>query len=226
MVAALIAFSGRGELLLRSAGLLLIAVWLALDLWAWLLDKAPGWKWLIIVGTTATNLMLIAVMGIMWWWLDGKLADDREAAATNMSISLAQPAITNDPLSSVITVANGSNLNIWQRQSFCWIDELTTADHIDFFQSPSQFIVAPGTSLIKAGDAGSDMCVFNQMMDTKIMGGITCVDMRIEIIYALDNQPLLNQRKESRFVTRQEPGGFKWYRQALSQPTAFCKELR
>src|SRR5258708_29809116 len=70
VVATLLAFSGRGELLLRSLGLLLIAVWLSIDLWAWLLAKRTRWKF--VMGWTATSAMLISVMGIMWWWLDGK----------------------------------------------------------------------------------------------------------------------------------------------------------
>jgi len=60
-IATLNVISGRGELLLRSYGLLLIVFWLAVELWVWLLEKPTIWKQ--VFGRAVCDAMLIAMMG-------------------------------------------------------------------------------------------------------------------------------------------------------------------
>jgi heme/copper-type cytochrome/quinol oxidase subunit 4 len=122
VVATLIAFSGRSELILRSIGMCLIAIWLSLDLWAWLLRKRPRWAWTMVFGCTCTSLMLIAVMGIMWLWLDGKLADERDEAFRQLSSS-ASLSDGTDPIYTLFKVTNASGSAIsGKHQLVCFIN--------------------------------------------------------------------------------------------------------
>src|SRR5271170_4245516 len=59
VVATLIAFSGRSELTLRSYGILLIALWLAIDFWAWLLPRPSKYDMKYVFGWTFTSFLFI-----------------------------------------------------------------------------------------------------------------------------------------------------------------------
>jgi hypothetical protein len=112
VLGTLIVFSGRGELQLRSYGTLLIGVWLAVDLWAWLLKRESRWR--LVVGWTATSLVMISVMGIMWWWLDGKLRDQIDETYAKLTATARMPP-TNDVYYSAFSVTNGGPVSIGKR---------------------------------------------------------------------------------------------------------------
>jgi len=69
-VGVLVAFSGREELQLHCYGVLFVAIWLAFDLWVWLLGN--GTKWRFAVGWTLSNLLLIAWMAFVGWSISTK----------------------------------------------------------------------------------------------------------------------------------------------------------
>jgi hypothetical protein len=108
VVAAFLTFTGRGELQFRTAGLLLVWLWLSVDLWAYLIRKDWG-RWKFVVGWTTTHLMLIGAMGIMWWWMIGKLNDQQDDTYKNLSLVI-HPAL--DPFRSVVSITNGGNVAI------------------------------------------------------------------------------------------------------------------
>ena len=107
VIATAIAFSGRNELALRSWGLLGVAIWLAIDLWVWLLPEATRNRLAYSFGCTATSAMLIGMMGIMWWWMNGKLEDQRSEVFDHLT---AEHALPNgvDPVFTLFTVTNNS----------------------------------------------------------------------------------------------------------------------
>jgi hypothetical protein len=146
MVGALIAFSGRQELQLRSAGLLLVAAWLAIDIWAWLIKKESTWKFAL--GWTSTSLLLIGVMGIMWWWLDSKLYDDRLDTLAKMTVSMSAPG-NADPLSSIVTINNPSLHDVTVRHADCWMNHVTYANGMNFERSFSHLPLALANPLVR-----------------------------------------------------------------------------
>ena len=92
-IATFIAFTGRSELVLRSLGMILIFLWLSVDFWVWLLPRPDKYKLKYTFGWTVTYAMLFAVMGMMWWWLDGKLQEQREDVLQNLFSVSKTPTI-------------------------------------------------------------------------------------------------------------------------------------
>jgi hypothetical protein len=97
MIGILLRITGHGQLLLRSLALLALAIWAALDFWAWILPKKGCWKF--VIGWTATSLLLIAVMGgIRWWFLD-QLSDERKEVQQKLVANHSTPyGHDNDPM--------------------------------------------------------------------------------------------------------------------------------
>ena len=56
VIGVLIPFSGHRELLFRSAGMALLALWLAGDLWWWLLKNGSVWRF--VIGWTGTQVLV------------------------------------------------------------------------------------------------------------------------------------------------------------------------
>jgi hypothetical protein len=155
-VATLIAFSGRGELLLRSIGMCLVVIWLALDLWAWLLSKRAGWKWIWVLGANSTSLMLIAVRLCMWWWMDGKLKDQQDDVSKHLEVQVRPPG--NGKLFDVLfTLFNRSEFDVERRTAICFLvferyENDYILDHTGRVFSDDRVIIRHG------GDSDTIMC--------------------------------------------------------------------
>jgi len=118
IVGTLIEFTGPSSLQIRSFGLLIVGLWLSMDLWKWLLHKATRWKF--VIGWTSTNLLLVAVMAVMWGWMKRNLQNIREQALRNIKIDYSIPAgSTNNPLGSMFTVTNNSTEVLSPSRPWC-----------------------------------------------------------------------------------------------------------
>jgi hypothetical protein len=102
VVGAAVTFSGRGDLAMRSYALVVIWLWLAIDIWAWLLpleDKGipfdchgkPRMGFKYAIGGAFTSALLLLVGMNMWWWMDGKLKDQQDEVFQQLEIQARAP---------------------------------------------------------------------------------------------------------------------------------------
>src|SRR5712692_2450882 len=247
LVAAFLTFSGRGEMQLRGIGLVLVAMWLSVDLWAWLILKR--WKWRFVIGWVITSLMLIGAMGIMWWWPDGKLEDQRAEVFQKLSAShQAMPAAKEefDPLFTLFTVTNDSSYTISGKHALiCYVNLAVGAngysrldniwESVDgktmmFGAAVDQFrdFIPTLEPLQPGGDAQTDQCL-------KVIGferGVACVDVTLIFWYSLETQPLYKQEKDFRFIAQREfrssghgKPDFVWYSEPIGSKRDFCRQF-
>ncbi len=243
-VGALITLSGRGELQLRSVGLLLVALWLAVDLWAWLIKKE--WSFRFALGWTSTSLLLVGVMGIMWWWLDGKLPDQREEVAHSLVFAHHYPPGKQlNPIETLFTVTNNSGFAVsGKRQLICYLISAAGNDETSVTQNMWEaFVPDPITrkwegvfgggnplSLwpeIKLGpilEPNGDTDTYDQCLGlTHFETTTNCIDLKLIFLYSLETQPDLMQRKDERLVGTVEGGQFVWEAEPVNSRVDFCR---
>jgi hypothetical protein len=236
LVATLCTVVGRSDLLLRSAGLLLAALWLSLDIWAWLLRR-QWYRWAYILGCLFTSMILVAVMGVMWWWLDGKLQEQRQDALQHIRIEYTIPAgYKYDPLESMFTVTNNSSQTLsGKHQIACFvnlivvnggtvtIDKLSLAQHYPkgweiISGSLSKTPIKELSPIEPGGDAITESCL--SLLEPRTFD---CADIVLTFQYYLQTQPSTLQQVKTRIVTYETgDGGFQWYKQGLDQPGSDC----
>ena len=193
MLATFIAFSGRGELSLRSYGLALVGLWLIVDLWNCAIRKTSRWKF--VIGWTGSSLIVIAVMGVMWWWIDGKLKDQQDDVFQNLTSSVEMPA-PGDAMNSFFTLTNGGKTGI-VHSDFCGI-HLIVGVNKQFVARVSVAGGFPyGTTLGASGVAQSTQCL--QFLAPNV-GTVACADVEFWVKYALETQPAAEKKKFFRFV--------------------------
>lgn len=220
MVATFIAFSGRGELLLRSVGMLFIVFWLAIDFWNWLLTKHYGWRWMTIFGTSITNLMLIAMMGTMWWWMNGKLKDQQEDVYQHLNGNAFLQANGDVMMDSMFSFNNGGETDIAKHQMFCVPIVIVTPDRRQVDNRMRnlhlQFLRASDIPLKAGGDGESAPCL--QLIG---ISPILCADVIVGIDYELSTQLDIKKRKEVRFVLDARTGT-QWHQQGVDYRESYC----
>jgi hypothetical protein len=220
MVATLIAFSGRGELQLRSVGLLLVSIWLSIDLWSWLLGRKTQWKF--VIGWAATSATLIGVMGIMYWWLDGKLQDQRDNAFQNLTAGhRLPPGVEDDPTYTMFSVINGGSFDISKHRIICHTTLAVGNNGTSEFRG-FNIEVPHSDSVLKAGgDVSTDQCLhyhFEQETD--------CADVTLVFRFSLDTQPNFEQEKLFRFIAyKGRNGNFEWYGEPQEEPGSRCEQF-
>jgi hypothetical protein len=241
IVAALITFSGHSELFLRSVGLTVVGLWLILDLWAALLRKE--WQWKFTAGWSGTSAILIVVMAVMWWWLDGKLEDQREAVSLGLHFShYSAPGKT--PKDTWFTVANDSAYAISGKHKLACFINYSVGDHghsiIDgIWQAftPDEITgkwrgasgadahantlwphLRIGPSLQPGGDSETDECL-NVIYSPEP----ECIDLTLIFLYSLEDQPTLKQEKDFRYIGELEDNTFVWRSEPLNAPSRICQ---
>jgi len=236
VIGAIVTTTIHRYLMARSIGLLLIAIWLAVDIWEWLLRKErKQHQWRFVIGWSSTSVLLVAVMLIMAWMLNGVLEDDRSEVLDKLTIDYSMPDESN-PNSSVISITNGSSHDISGRHRIVcnknlevsW-DGLGVTQNIGLTQNGPHTWTLFGGQLVTpikdtgiiihgGGDAQSDSC-----MAAINWGKTDCSDMTIRFQYFLADQPSAKQEKSTRIVTHVDGhGGFKWYKQPLDTEYSPC----
>jgi hypothetical protein len=217
VVATLIAFSGRGELLLRSVGMVLIAIWLALDLWAWLLDRAPHGRWTLVYGATSTSLMLIIVAGIMWWWMDGKLKDQQDEVFQDLELQVRPPG-RGRLYDALFTLTNKSHFDVERHALVCFsvverYENSNPASNVSRAFSSDKVLIKNGGDS-ETLDCGKNMTVTHPLK---------CADLIVQFRYVLMTQPKDEKERKFRFVTRPEQGGYSWIAEPLESKEIYCR---
>jgi hypothetical protein len=229
VLGVLIVFSGRGELLLRSWGALLIGLWLAFDLWAWLLKKEENlFSFKFVIGWTGTSFILIGVMGIMWWWMDGKLRDQRDNVHEKLVLSVLLPPGEADPVASLFTVTNNSSNEIASYSAYCLINKIMYDKTVVQAHPPNDWTFAQRAKsspfpLHNGGGSDSFSC-----LDRNIIGyDFKCADVTMKVNYnlAIDDDGTL-ATKDFRFVTGSNQGRFQWMEKNPEDTQIYCLELK
>jgi hypothetical protein len=250
-VGVLIRFSGRGELQLRSVGLLCVAVWLSADLWARLIKR--DWKWKFVAGWTGTSLIFIGVMGIMWWLLDGKLQDQRDEVFAQLSSQHSIPEQAN-PALTVFTVSNNSSYALSGKHKLvCKINLMVGNNGTSQVSGPAWEALVPNSPEGKMGgvlggsvagkllsDAavtsyrdsiptveplqpGGDAETNDCLRGTLFEHGADCIDMELVFWYSLQTQPDFKQEKHFRYVAIKEGPSFIWNQEPVQSTTSYCR---
>jgi hypothetical protein len=243
ILAWLLAPSGRGELELKGAGVVALALWLSIDLWHVLLQKK--WQWRFVTGWTGTSLLFIVSMTIMWWWLGGKLSEQRIDVALKLSFEhYVIPGMDDNPMFTKFTVVNNSGYALSGKHKLVCYINLAVGDHgtsliekawegeqldatgkwtgllggaVDAYRDniPTVETMQPG------GDAETDQCL-------KSLGfaeGTDCIDTTLIFWYSLETQPTFKQEKDVRYVATKEGSSFVWSRQPLNSNTNYCRHF-
>ncbi len=243
VIATFVAFAGRGELVLRSWGMLFIVVWLTVDLWVWLLPKRDTYRVKYAIGWTVTSLMLIAVMGIMWWWLNGKLEDQRDDVYQHLAASHSiPPGSEDDPMNTMFTITNNGSYEISDKHQILCNTHLAVGvggtstirgfvsgissqgtkfnilgGGLDREHFPIQ--IASTTPIAPGGDAQTEPC----LSAYHFTPGTECADVTIIFWYALETQPDLEQEKDFHFIAlKTRAGGFSWYTEPVESKRDYC----
>jgi hypothetical protein len=225
VLGALITFAGRGELRLRATGIVLIAIWLAADLWAWVPTKGYGWRF--VAGWSGTSVLLIAAMGIMWWWLDAKLEDQEDDVFANLRASVVVPP-SGDPYSSKFTVRNGSgSVAIGDRTIEC-IPILFTdvrgwvLNFRDIFPNGISEVWPSPQAELGPGNAETDPCLIGILIRD---WPPSCLDTILDVRYSIVTQPAIARHKRFRFVATSANGQWQWDEQPVDLNGTYCSSF-
>jgi hypothetical protein len=239
LIATALAVTGRSELALHSYGLLAAIMWLILDLWVWLLEKRPNWHWRFAIGVGLSSALLIFVLAVVWWWLDGKLQDQRENVFQHLEFShYLASSDENNPMNTIFTVTNGGGYQISRNNLIGCEVILAVGDqgasfvqnigrpayanpdngHIEISRTGEhpQFV---GSLLNRGDDAESAKC----LSWFGFQHGAQCLDVRIVFWYSLESQPDREQEKKVRYVAgKGNDGKFSWLPQPADSPQSYC----
>lgn len=218
LVGCSINYVGRGEIIFRSVGVLAIAAWLIFESWVWILRSIRSlYKW--AVGAATTDLILIISLGIMYWFLSGKLLEDRVNSWNKLDSTVFLPP-SQDALDSIFTITNYGEMVIGKHQISCIPNRIVTDR---FLSVEGEFghlqHIWPDIPIKRSGDSQSDNCLSGMFNN---FGSVVCADVTLDITYELLDQPNATQFKRWRFVTSKGEGS--WHRQALDYPGSYCKQ--
>ncbi len=241
LIGFLIAFAGRSELPLRSYGMLIIALWMIVELWAWLLPLKDASRLKYMCGWTATSVLLIGVMGLMWWWMDGKLQDQREDVWNGLT---AGHTSDSDPTAAIFSVTNGSRYVISRRhQIICYTilaignAGTSTITYAATWATPGQLHMSGSleqahieakrtladSPMEPGGDVESDPCLQFYRFAGRSNTGTVCADIALIFWYTLDTQPDLEQERQFRFIARRTAyGAYSWWPSPLQAKGSQC----
>jgi hypothetical protein len=214
VLGAVVELVGRDDLLFRSYGLLIVALWLSFDLWIAVLKR--GSRWRFVLGTTGTNACLIVVMISMRWGMKDKLQDQREDVFRNLAASVVVPT-SNNPYWSSFTVRNNGSTSIGKREIKC-SPIIFTHTNGDIALDHGSSEAFPMTyAEMKPGNAETSQCL-------ALIGPSDpqCLDAVLSIDYSLTTQPNTDQRKQWRFYAVQSAGAFQWAEEPVDEPRSYC----
>lgn len=225
-VGAAITFTGRGDVAIRSYGLLFVAVWIAVDFWAWLIPAIDyfekpnriGFKYCI--GAAFTCALGTGLMLIMFWQLRDRLEDDREEVERNLSIIAQMPDNQDIHKIRATMINNGQQDIASHHQILCRVNRMnlqngSTVTNVGWGASQSPAVIQ------KHGDGESDACLKGSP-DWGENNAVICMDMTVEIDFSLVMQPSILMTKRVRLVASGDKSDFLFYQQPLESTDNFC----
>jgi len=212
VIATLVAITGRGELQLRSYGLLMIAMWLSIDLWVWILAQPTRWKW--IVAGSAPSIMLISVMWIMYSGLQGRLEDQQDDVYQHLELHVRP---SSNAQNVMFTMKNGGTTDLGPHGIAC---NLSIARFENSVTLEDMLLErTPESDRLVAGDAESSSC----LSVSPVKFPMVCADMTVHVQYVLATQPETKRDRLFRFFGHKDGAEFVWDQQPVNTAGRFCR---
>jgi hypothetical protein len=234
--------------MMRSVGILLVALWLIVDIWFKILPSLNRYK--VIAGWATTNALLIGVMGMMWFWLNDKLATQRDEVFQHLTVQHTSGFPAEDIYATTFVIKNDSPNKISNKHVLaCFINAIVGDDGknaaISHWQIPPTHKFPLGGMIMDGrdpaiSDPGEE--IWNDAFladpiesggdaetDRNCFGNITlkntqCVDVTVAFWYALETQPDWRQEKKFRYVGITNGGTFTWQQQPISSSRQYCRQ--
>ena len=206
VTASTLAFVGHGEVLLRGFGLVFVAIWLIADLWNWLLQKRNCYT--TVVGCALSSIVLIAVMHIMLWLLNGYLEDERNDTFLHLTGNIySSPSGT--ATEAIFTIKNEGQTGLADHRLACVVNFAEYGTTMIFEKTPVWITASLGLPLSRGGGTQSTAC----LSIVSNLQNLTCGDITYKYDYVLATQPGQWQSKTFRFVTMRFGNRLGWYGQ-------------
>lgn len=228
VIGTALAFAGHLEVLIRSVGILLLAIWLSVDLWIVLLGSKLSQKrirrWKYVIGWTATSTLLIATMGIMYWLLSVTLEEATDDSYHNLRATVTLPA-SGDPFESQFTFTNGGKHQINSYQIKCGVNVLRTTPVMQFdhgFSDSKTDIYT--TRLQPDGDAVTSLCL-EAIGDTvkALHLELQCADISPYFLFTVDSWPW-GIYKPFRFSVYKSGNSYQWESISVDDKRMHCAD--
>lgn len=218
--------TSKNQLQFRSIGFILIAIWLAVDWWAWLLSKGVSpnnlrrwFSWKLAIGWVGTSIiLLIGVAGTMWWGVSDAVDNQQQETFEKLSIDI-EPQPSGDAADSVFTIRNNSRADISHSLVVCHVNFARYRSGLMFDKVTNRFISKPLLPMKAGGDAQSESCL------TSFVGGdpLVCGDVTIEFKYVITQDPGSHKSKSFRFATHASHGLLSWYQESKEIERSSCE---
>jgi hypothetical protein len=228
LIGAAITATGHSQMLVRSAALIICAVWLCFDLGVWVSKRKWSNHKKAMVFSFLSCLISCSSMGIMYWFLDSTLHDQQDDVWQKLEATASTPT-SGDLALSTFTWTNGGSIAIDKNhQLSCLVNQIL----YDNGANLKNFSVAQGLmvpfELLPGGDSQSVSCL--SANGTRVFGVYDkgqrsmpiCFDVTLRIEYALVTQPLDRRSKLKRFVAN-KTDGYIWHGQAVGMPISPCE---
>lgn len=221
MLGAAISLAGPHNLPFKSACLLAIAVWLIIDLWAYVLHKSDTSRLrIVLVGWTLTNVLLIGVMGVMYLWLAGALQEQQDDVYAKLDVLAFMPD-SRSILRTGITVTNNGGTDINDHRVTCWLRRVPYFPYGGLAKFGMATTLPKKTGIKVYGDAETSYCLAGiQAMPPD--SHAVCADITVAVSYSLITQPATTKTKQYRFVADGED--FVFHKQPIEYSGDYCPE--
>jgi hypothetical protein len=222
LIGAAVTATGHSQMLVRSIALAMCAIWLSFDLGVWVSKKRwPNHKKAMIF-STLTCLICCSSIGIMYWFLDSTLEDQRIDVFQNLQGEVALPP-SRYIMDSSFTFKNNGRTAIGSHQVSCKINSFYANDgKVSITDSQSTIVGDFRVPLEPGGDAQSDVCL-GRIFSRDSLPDPKCGDITLQMYYVLETQPAYLQRKEFRFVADKKDD-FTWHPQPVMMRDSPCKK--
>lgn len=240
---AAVSLAGPHDLKWKSACILAIGVWLIVDVWAHFLPTKNRYK--VIGVCLLTNLILIAVIAVMWYWLNDKLTAERADVWQHIDIthyyglkSGAYPAAT-----SFSVINNSSSAISGFHQLGCFVafafpvtgTSFITSMWQSFDRNQQRQLLSSGTDaqmeeliwghMVEAAEIkpGGDAETDSRCLATIGFKDTQCTDVTVYFWYSLEDQPLIRQTKMFRYVGNNVDDSIVWQQQPVDLSKSPCE---
>jgi hypothetical protein len=242
LIGAAAAAMGHSQMFVRSAAVVLCAVWFSIDVGIWIAEAKWPRQWKSMVFSAVSCGLCCLAMGIMYWFLMSTLEDQQNETYSRLSASMYLPPSGNI-FSSLVSVVNGGQPTISRKLIACYILQLDALNDegTDFHMKDFGEIARPdGTKSVIVPPVGRfDPHPF--MDSVPISGGgegqtdscipiirpngvhAECADVNVFFYYNLETQPEEDRLKMFRYVAKSDEGSLKWSQQPVDYKGSYCK---
>jgi hypothetical protein len=235
-----IAVTGHNAALVRSVGLIICALWVAIDIGIWVSAKSWSIQWKSIQFSVTSCALFCGAMVLMWWFLSSTLQDQRDDAYRNLQFEHYSIGRTDEPMETTFSVRNYSGQIISKKHRMnCFIREFISNDEapiiftgLTMFKANGSWYTTPAEDPVQAhipsdevmepgGDADTEDCL--GFLRYRGATGTQCVDVRVTFWYALENQQDIEQEKRFQYVGyRDKNSNITWHPVLTDSQEDYC----